>query len=553
MLWIDPDGLRANGAEFHDLGDQAQETFEQLRAALAQEGRCWGDDAPGKAFEQNYLPDAERGLDALQQLATALQDFGQQLNAAADSFETQDQLGARHIDNAANSADSTGPAGRILEVPPTDTERLINETPTVFLPHAIDPAPGRTGLSERTAPTGTSPQPVTGATGPIAERSQQPRARTPSEAGTDPQFTDPTVTTPVSPGSVTKPREAGSRSTPAPTRMFAPNTAPSVWAPQADSGRNIKTTTPWQPGARPPVSATWDRRPPNTPWSNTPYSSPPLWPRPGFGASDTDRRKNGRRRPGVVAPRTTPWMLDKGRPAHPLLQVLVDRHDLATAGFDAPGIDDSLVQEFAAAVDIVLTNYPVLTLSHVVLDRLARDEVVRARRQRTNAARPPFTWSIVLNVDMAQGPGHVTGFAGRALYSGSTVPGATERPVYTATLHELGTALDISGNRLARRAAQRGLIAEYLRGNHDYRHTSLGTVVRGYKRWRDQLCGQSFTNGCFDPPKALAWAFTDVVLNGARATEPAAVLHRLLVDAARAVAAVPRDAGPAAQPLGSRS
>ncbi|WP_280337404.1 hypothetical protein [Nocardia wallacei] len=101
------------------------------------------------------------------------------------------------------------------------------------------------------------------------------------------------------------------------------------------------------------------------------------------------------------------------------------------------------------------------------------------------------------------------------------------------TVREFGRAIDRAGDRRARGVAQRTLIAEYLSGGAAD-EMSFGQVVAGYRRWRDQLSGSGFDRGVLAPADALADAFTDVMLNDGKASEPAKTLCRLLIDTAEA-------------------
>ncbi|MFC9433679.1 hypothetical protein [Nocardia sp. NPDC057030] len=217
---------------------------------------------------------------------------------------------------------------------------------------------------------------------------------------------------------------------------------------------------------------------------------------------------------------------------------LAAEHNLAVAGFDAADLDESIVAEFLAAIETVLRTSPLAHIRQVTIDTLADNALVRARPQpgSPDATHTPH-WSIVLNRAFASDPELLMEKVGQERSSGSMIAGSTERPVYARTVCELGTVLDVSGGMLARGAAQRRLIAEYLRGRTGYRRTTFSRVVGGYKQWRDQLCGHSFEHGIFAPAKAVSWAFADVVLNDAHATEPAKVLHALLIDAARSIEA----------------
>ncbi|WP_280442730.1 hypothetical protein [Nocardia brasiliensis] len=556
MLWIDPDGLRTNGAEFHNVGEQAQQTFEELRAALAREGRCWGDDEPGKAFEQNYLPDAERGLEALEQLAAALQTFGQQLNAAADSFEQQDQIGAHNIGTAPTTDDHAQIAGPIPATPtnaqPIDVRTTPANTATPTSPldvgthpnHAVRPDQSVPALLREPARTNRDPVATSGPgqqsrTTPAAPPGQQSRTNAGAETRADSQA----PASAIGPGAGTNP------GTPPPRNAaLLRSSAPSV-TPPPSSPRTIgpsSTATPWASGARPAISAMPASRPPNTPWSNGPQSGAQApWQRGIARSGESQRGKAGPHRPPPSEPRPTPRVISPRDKPIPHIQRLIERHHLECAGFDTSGLVPALVQEFAAAVDTFLTYYPVIAPTRVVVDHLAPNCLVRVLRQSTADPRRPFTWHLVLNVDVATQPARLATITNQMASAGSSVAGTAERPVFVATLRELGSALDIAGNHLARNVAQRALISEYLLADTNYRRSRFTDVVRRYKRWRDQLCGHSFDNGCFNPPKALAWAFADVVVNGPRATEPAKVLHRLLVDTAWATAAARRNPPPA--------
>jgi hypothetical protein len=95
-------------------------------------------------------------------------------------------------------------------------------------------------------------------------------------------------------------------------------------------------------------------------------------------------------------------------------------------------------------------------------------------------------------------------------------------------VHEFGHVLANSGKSRTVRAADDVLLRHYIR---TYGHGGYSTEA--FARWRAQLPGYSFwADGRFHPIEAVAEAFTDVELNGTAASEPAQVLHRMLVDTA---------------------
>ena len=189
--------------------------------------------------------------------------------------------------------------------------------------------------------------------------------------------------------------------------------------------------------------------------------------------------------------------------------------------------------EFLAAIDDVLTRWSVITVRRLALDTVDTGSVVRVARDRVSEAEEPrCSWSATFDKDLAADPNTLARVLEDLRRPGAAVAHAEERPVYAATVREFGRAFDLAGGGRARRRAQRSLIGEYLSGGHDCRGATLGRVVAGYQRWRDQLGGASFDRGRFDPGPALAEACTDVILNGDNATEPAKTLCRLLIDTA---------------------
>ncbi|MGW0180425.1 hypothetical protein [Nocardia sp. NPDC003345] len=191
-------------------------------------------------------------------------------------------------------------------------------------------------------------------------------------------------------------------------------------------------------------------------------------------------------------------------------------------GFDAPGLRLPAVQAFLTAVDRVLTGYPMITLEIVAVAELDNEpETVRWTCEPHE--RQAGTRSITLDRRAARQP---------------EVPAETvdpaepaASPVYPATLRAFGRAFDAAGGGVARRQAQRVLIAEYLR-TRPQPHPTLAEAVRGYRLWRAELAGSPSTPGTFDLDEALGVAFAEVVQHGAAAGIQAQLLHAVLVAAA---------------------
>ncbi|MEU2039624.1 hypothetical protein [Nocardia niwae] len=207
-----------------------------------------------------------------------------------------------------------------------------------------------------------------------------------------------------------------------------------------------------------------------------------------------------------------------------LARTLAEHHDVRVAGFDTPGLQVPVVREFVAAVDRVLTDYPVIALDVVVVAELdAGSGPVLwspdpADTRGTSAGR-----SITLDQRTALESRRATGIP-------ESETDSAEPEIYLATLREFGRALDCAGGGLARRQAQRVLIAEYLRLEAG-RDSTLAEVVRGYRRWRAVLTGGAADAGGFDVSRALGAAFADVVVRGDEASRQARALHAVLVGA----------------------
>jgi hypothetical protein len=206
----------------------------------------------------------------------------------------------------------------------------------------------------------------------------------------------------------------------------------------------------------------------------------------------------------------------------PHSRTLADRHGVEVLGFDLPGLEESVIREFAAAVDRVLIEYPAVDLDVVEVADLGGAGRVRWNRGPRGNLSTAAVRSITLDEQTARNPEPAAGTSESAME-----PAA----IYAATARELARALDFAGGGIARKRAQRALIAEYLRLQAG-RHHTLAEVVGGYRNWRAAVVGTNSGTTRFDPSRALCEAFADVVIHGAGASVQARTLHRVLVEAA---------------------
>jgi hypothetical protein len=106
--------------------------------------------------------------------------------------------------------------------------------------------------------------------------------------------------------------------------------------------------------------------------------------------------------------------------------------------------------------------------------------------------------------------------------------------MYSTIVGDLGRIMAEQAGRPVWRMAQRSLITEYRRIDGPWGSgETVASIVGSFRRWRDQLGGNSIVDGRFQPRAALVAAFAEVELRGEDACGPARVLHRLLVEGAR--------------------
>ncbi|WP_330254563.1 hypothetical protein OG874_08490 [Nocardia sp. NBC_00565] len=195
--------------------------------------------------------------------------------------------------------------------------------------------------------------------------------------------------------------------------------------------------------------------------------------------------------------------------AHSIAAEMGARRGLEIIGFDAVSVDTSVVREIVAAIDDMLTKYPIALRGIEITDP---DGGVPARgpsaaMQRSESAA---IWMVLDGAALAT----------LVRPAGSASPRKwlrrrrdADRPVYAAVVREYGCALEVAGDFRARHEAQRVLITESLRGSRDLASSPL------------------------DPGPALIDAFTEVALRGDRAGKLAKTLHDMLVKMARAESA----------------
>jgi uncharacterized protein YukE len=86
-LQVEPTALHRHAKGFSAGGERLQGVFADLSAALAAAGRCWGDDAVGRRFEQGYEKPRQAAYESFERLPGALEDIGSRLAEMAKNYE----------------------------------------------------------------------------------------------------------------------------------------------------------------------------------------------------------------------------------------------------------------------------------------------------------------------------------------------------------------------------------------------------------------------------------------------------------------------------------
>ncbi|MBV7706629.1 hypothetical protein NOVA_27960 [Nocardia nova] len=526
-LRLDLAGLRERGARLAELADRVGQTYAGLRDCLDQAQGSWGDDYMGRQFAEQFTPHADQMLANVRAMEKGLHSTASGIIGVANEFDAQDAGSAARLADAAGNRDpGTGSSATVAPDTPTGRPSPADAGPQVpYNPAAVSPA--------RNSPVAGGPAHPTGG----AQRADQPPAggsRSPNGSPTDPQDgtesrspwnrdrpeSDPSGRDgrPPSgdsgrrPSSVSAPPSSSSGLPPA-DRRGAPRAADA--SSGSGAGPTKRGDTPWggqQPPRHPgtPGRAEGPGKPgsPGKPEANPRHGSPPRSDR-----SSRDKARAGDRRRSRQQQASDPmigW----------LARTLAERHGVQVTGFDTPGLQLPPIRDFVAAVDRVLTDYPMIGLDSVAVAELG-GELGTVRWSREPGIEDA-AGSMTLDRRTAQEPA-----AAAPTVEPDGEPARSD--IYPATLREFGRALDAAGGGVARKQAQRVLIAEYLRLQPD---RTLAEVVSGYRDWRAGLAGNTSASSEFDVGEALGIAFAEVVQHGEEAGIQARLLHAVLVAAA---------------------
>ncbi|WP_280417057.1 hypothetical protein [Nocardia carnea] len=271
---LDSDELARQSPTLSGAAQELAAALRNLETALGTEGRCWGNDDPGKAFEQTYDPDAQQTVVNLRNLVGTLQSSGQSFTDIGGEFDTMDTDAGRGVREREGPSETTafGPSGRPDSGYPAAR------------PQTVSPLSG----SRSTSPDGQWPHTESSAGGEHGPRGSRPPA-TEDTAGNRPGSgaeapSGPSLGSPQSPADGDVSSAAGAIAAgadpvsgpPATGHTVAPAAQPAPPAalghPLSGAGmRGAAPSSPWSgPGERPFLAG----QPPG-PQSGQPPGSPP--------------------------------------------------------------------------------------------------------------------------------------------------------------------------------------------------------------------------------------------------------------------------------------
>ncbi|MET8430153.1 phage minor capsid protein [Nocardia sp. NPDC004860] len=245
-------------------------------------------------------------------------------------------------------------------------------------------------------------------------------------------------------------------------------------------------------------------------------------------------------RPNSLIP---PSPFDSATTNAEVAQLLQRLHGINVEGFETPGVTLDTAQEIARGVHDMLTKYPQGEIETVAIRdfRQLLDpsfEPDRIFGMTTGKKTPDGRLAgkdLMINAMHAADPAYMQSQIEAAIASGLFPPEFAARPVYSTVVHEYGHVMEFAtGRRKKLRNEAEDILDTHWRQNNPIQPGERqGQWDLRYKQWRAQLSGYSFVDsnhGPLDPGEALASSFADVEILGDRASDPAKVLHRVLVE-----------------------
>ncbi|GHF44857.1 uncharacterized protein YukE [Amycolatopsis bartoniae] len=95
---LDPAALEEATRRLGSLGDRITTAYHELAGVLDEHDGCWGEDDIGKAFAQNYVPNAKQVREGAEQAGPGVIELRNDIDDASKTFQSVDEDEARRID-----------------------------------------------------------------------------------------------------------------------------------------------------------------------------------------------------------------------------------------------------------------------------------------------------------------------------------------------------------------------------------------------------------------------------------------------------------------------
>jgi uncharacterized protein YukE len=90
-LRVERAALKRNAEGFGSGAKTLEQIFDRLNSALSAEGKCWGADDTGKAFESNYTKPEQSALKTFPSLVKSLGDIENGVKRMADNYNKAEE------------------------------------------------------------------------------------------------------------------------------------------------------------------------------------------------------------------------------------------------------------------------------------------------------------------------------------------------------------------------------------------------------------------------------------------------------------------------------
>lgn len=104
---LEPGEFLGQAGVFVSAGAELADALAQLENAVAGEGPCWGDDAPGREFEKTYHPDAKQTVANLKNLVESLRHSASTMGKVVDDFNNIDIDAHKRVTNSGRELEPT--------------------------------------------------------------------------------------------------------------------------------------------------------------------------------------------------------------------------------------------------------------------------------------------------------------------------------------------------------------------------------------------------------------------------------------------------------------